>query len=523
MKRQVALVGTLLHKDLRLFWHFAALIAVFLALQQIPALVNLLGPLGAFVQQLLIPLATLLLIMVVCHEDSVVSVKHDWLTRPIAGPTLLLAKTLFILAVIVVPAILGGIANDLYLGRSVSEALLAGASSGAQGSTLLLIVVVMAFAAVTTSIRQAIIVSLSGFVVVALLSSLVIHLAVPDEVHGPTGSGWVLGRSVEFMVLLVAASVLWVQYGYRHTKAARSIVCVALIAVEIFLASMTWPRVFAVQKLFSPDASAAAFVQVQVAKGCFPATALLPDGDGTSAGGAAGVMPIPFSEEQRRKAGAGAIEFVTRVVRTSIPAGDLLTIGHAAVTYRIAGATVRPAQAEPGPLRAPLPWTTLRDGTVALDDYWLLPRSEFDRLAAVHDVETQIDYSLSLAAPTAQARFLADGRRVSYPGIGYCSAKLDRATAVVDVDCFKAGAQPAQVVANLDGAPQTASKASGYPDFAPAVLNLWGGQRYTFQLHATGSEVPRVSVTAYQARAHFDRRIIVPGILGGPVPQCPAP
>lgn len=522
MKRQLALVGILLRKDLRLYWHFAALLCVFLALWQIPAVVALLGPFGG-VLQLLIPLATILLIMVVCYEDSVVSVKHDWLTRPIPGPTLLLAKSLFLLAAIVVPAVLGGIANNLYLGRSVSESLLAGASSGAPGITLLLIAVVMALAAVTTSIRQAIIAILSGFVVLALLSGLVIRLAVPDEVHGPTGSGWVLARCIEYTLLLVAGSVLWVQYRYRHTRAARGIVGVALIAVEIFLASMTWPRVFAVQKLFAPDASAAAFVQVQVARGCFPAAVLLPDRIGTSAGAAAVIVPTLFSEGQRRTAGTGAVAFVTRLVRTSIPPGDLLTVGHAAVTYRIAGAAIKPAQAEPGPLRDPLQWKTTPDGTLTLDDYWLLSRNEFDRLAAAHDVATQIDYSLSLAAPAAEARFLADGRRRSYPGIGYCSATLDRATAVVDVDCFKAGAQPAQLVANLDGAPRIESKASGYPDFTPAVLNFWGGQRHTVQLHATGSEVPLVSITAYRARAHFDRHFVVPGILGGPVSACPAP
>jgi hypothetical protein len=522
MKRQLALVGILLHKDFRLYWHFAALVFLFLGLSQIAALVALLGPLGGLLQ-LLIPLATILFIMAVCHEDSVVSVKHDWLTRPIPGPTLLLAKTLFVLAAIILPSILGGIANNLYIGHSVSEALLTGISSGASGGMLTLIVLVMAFAALTASIRQAIIVLLSGFVVLALLSALVIRLAVPDEVHGPTGSSWVLNRSVELIVVLLAVAVLWVQYRYRHTKAARSIVGVALIAITIFSASMTWPHVFAVQKMFSPDASAAVFVQVQVDKGCFAAAVLLPDRSRTSAGAAAGIVPTLFSEEQRHRAGAGAIAFVTRLVRTSIPASDLLTVGHVALTYRIAGAAIKPAQAEPGPLRAPLQWTIRRNGTLALDDYWLLSRNDFARLAAAHDVETQIDYSLSLAAPASQAHFLADGRRASYPGIGYCSAKFDRATSVVDVDCFKAGVPPAQLVANLDGAPQAESKASGFPDFMPAVLNFWGGQRHTMQLHANGSEVPWVSVTAYQARAHFDRRFVVPGVFGGPVSQCPAP
>jgi hypothetical protein len=507
MKRQLTLVGILLRKDLRLFWQFAALICVLQAVWQIPALVTLLAPPLSALLRLLIPLSAMLLIMVVCQEDAVVSVKHDWLTRPIPGPTLLLAKCLFALAAIVVPDIVGRIANNLYIGRSMSEALLAGVSSGAPDGTLLLITVGMAFAAVTTSIRQALIVLLSGVAAVAMLSALGIFAGTGVQTWA-TGSGWVVDRPIQLAILFVAAAILWVQYRHRYTTAARLTIGVALIAVVIFIGSMTWPRIFAVQKMLSPDPAAAALVQVQVAKGCFPTTA---------------VVPTLFSEEQRRKAGPGVIAFETRLIRTNVPPGNLLAVGTAVVTYRIAGTDIRPAHAEPDPLRAPSQWKTTRDGTLTWDDYWLLSKSEFDRLAVAHDVETQINYSLSLTAPAAQARFLADGRRASYAGIGYCSATLDRASGAIGVDCFKAGAQPAQLVASLDNAPEAERKASGYPNFTPAVLTLWGGRHYAMQLHGSGTEIPRVSVTAYRARVHFDRQLVVPGVLGGSLSSCPAP
>jgi hypothetical protein len=59
-------------------------------------------------------------------------------------------------------------------------------------------------------------------------------------------------------------------------------------------------------------------------------------------------------------------------------------------------------------------------------------------------------------------------------------------------------------------------------DFTPAALDFWGGQRSDMQLVAHGTEVPRVKVTTYQARAHFDRQLVRPGVLGGPASACRA-
>ena len=50
MKRQLRLIGILLHKDFRLFWPFAMLIAVLIALWQFPPVVAQLGPLGFLLQ-----------------------------------------------------------------------------------------------------------------------------------------------------------------------------------------------------------------------------------------------------------------------------------------------------------------------------------------------------------------------------------------------------------------------------------------------------------------------------------------
>src|SRR3954471_23321979 len=127
MKSQFALVGTLLRKDLRLFGPLTALIAVLVALGQFPNLVLQLGSMGGLLRAGL-ELGTLLLILVVCYEDAIVSLKHDWLTRPIPGFALLLEKSLFVLFAAVLPGIIGATAYNLTQGHSVAESLLAGVS-----------------------------------------------------------------------------------------------------------------------------------------------------------------------------------------------------------------------------------------------------------------------------------------------------------------------------------------------------------------------------------------------------------
>jgi hypothetical protein len=161
------------------------------------------------------------------------------------------------------------------------------------------------------------------------------------------------------------------------------------------------------------------------------------------------------------------------------------------------------------------------DGRAVADHYWLLPAADAKRLLSNPVTETRIDYSLSLLTLKNSARFMADGRRSYYDGIGYCGAEFDPSSGTVAVSCFKPGAQPALIVASVDGVESAPPRRP--VDFTPVVLDFWGGQRSDMQLAAHGTETPRVTVNTYQARAHFDRQIVRPGVLGGPASACPAP
>jgi hypothetical protein len=516
MNRPTSLVATLLRKDLRLFWQFAVLLAALIALVEFPGLLQQMGPIGPLLR-LATSLGTILLILVVFQEDAVASVRHDWLTRPIPGSTQLLAKLLFVLLVIVAPAILGGIAMNLFKGRSLAESLLAGLGGGTSAGMLTLLAVTMSVAAVTGTVRQAMIATLGAFAffaVLALLTNRMRDEAVPMEY---SGSFWVINTSLQWLLLIALVAVLVVQYRRRHTRAARLIVGGAVALGCGLLMLLPWPRVFALQKMLSPEPAAASPLDVQLEQACFPARVL--DAGGEPAGRAAEIRPNAFAEEQRDRAGPDAIVFNTRLAVRGVPDGNIVRVSSVVATWRADGTQL--VRVLPGESRQK--WTIGEDGLPAVDHFWLLRRADHARLAARSDVEMQLHYTMTLLAPTATAEFTADGRREWHPGIGYCSAAFDRSQGGVQVDCYKWGAQPALLMANIAGRPDTERQVSAPPDYTPAVIDFWGGQRHNVTLSAPGTEVPRVTVTTYRARAHFDRRVTAPGVLGGPPSTCPAP
>jgi hypothetical protein len=513
MKHQVHLVGALLRKDFRLFGLFASLTAALIVVLQWLPLLRLQGTVLGNLLVFAGVLSTVLLVLVVFHEDATASVEHDWLTRPVPGLVLLLAKCAFVVLAILATAVLGAIASNLYLGRSFGESVLAGVASGASGAALTFDLAVMALAAVTANVRQATVAFLASVVTLTVIVVTTIGRYAPDEAVPFSGSQWVTARTSEILVGLLAVSVLWVQYRVRHTLAARVMIGVGAAAVFAFIASMTWSGIFAAQRFFSADPAAAASIGLESVKGCFPAHVSDPNRDP----GVAASASAP-AEEQRGRAGADIV-FSTRSIPTGIPAGYRVTAGRVRLTFRAADEVVQILH----PPRFTGPPQPGDSGSPAARQDWLLPRSTYDRLARSRDVEAEIHYFLNLLAPKASAAFLADGRRTFYPGLGYCSATVSVAGGMVDVDCFKWGVQPAQVVASLADMPGSAGSPSGYPDFVPAVLDFWGGQRHLMRLHAGGSGIPRVKVTAFAAVTHFERQIVVPGVLGGPISTCPAP
>ena len=517
MRSQFALVGTLLRKDLRLFGPFAALIAVLLALGQFPNLVMQLGSMGSLMQSG-VELGTLLLILVVCYEDAIVSLKHDWLTRPIPGLTLLLEKSLFVLVAAVLPGIIGATAYNLTQGHSLAESLLAGVSLGARANTVMMFVTIMAFAAITANIRHAVIVFLAGMAAIALV--MVSWNAVEDASESAvfSGVGWMVRRGMLLLMLSAAISILWLQYRHRHTRASRFVAVVATVIGTCIVVVPYWTPAFALQKMLSPDPSAAQSVGVAMAEGCFPARVL--DAAPVASNSVTASLTLQrYSEEHRRFAGSGAIAFATRLIGEKVPDGNLLVVDHVTVRYFSGAHELR--HLRPGITSYKL--LKAVEGQPVADHFWLLSAADGQRLSTDANVVTHIDYSLGLLAPHGTAHIVADGGRAYYEGIGYCGATFDRSAGTVALNCFKPGAQPALLVANIEGDSELATERRHPTDYTPVALDFWGGSQHDIQLLAHGAGVPRITVTAYKARAHFDRQVRAPGVLGGPTSACPLP
>jgi hypothetical protein len=259
---------------------------------------------------------------------------------------------------------------------------------------------------------------------------------------------------------------------------------------------------------------------VSLSPGCFPARKLEAR-SGVASDGATQVPIGAFPEVQWAAAGADALAFGVRLVAERLPEGGVLALDRAALTYRTAGGDVTPLYTA----RTMGQWTAGRwistdSGQQATNRYWMLSKAQYQKLAEDPSVTTHVEYSLSLLAPSATAVFNADGKREFREGIGYCGARI-YATGDVNVNCYRSGDQPALLMAKLEGQPDIESRASGDPDFTPAMLDFWGGRRHYMQLHVKDVTTARVQVTAYEARAHFTRRFDVPGVLGGPVSSCP--
>ncbi len=375
---------------------------------------------------------------------------------------------------------------------------------------------VMAVAVLTANLLQAI-VALLACAVVGIFFAAAMFEPPADDGVASSYDLWMRMRPVELLVTFAAMAVMWIQYRRHRSYTALVLAGMVVLAAGTFLFTVSPGRLFGLQKRLSPEPAAESSVAVSLLPGCFP-TRTLEGRDGAAAGSAQIPVGI-FPEAQWARLGDGAVAFAVRLVVDRLPAGGRLVLDRAELAYRTAdGGTVRLAR---GQANSKLVLT--ESGLPALDRYWMLSKEQYQRLVADPSVTMHVDYSLSLLAPGATAVFTADHRRKFHDGIGYCGARVYRTTGEVGVNCYRVGDQPALLVARMEGQPDIEGRASGEPDFAPAMVDFWGGHRHYIQLPGSDGATPRVQVTAYEARAHFTRQFDVPGVLGGPVSSCPLP
>jgi len=520
MSRRLRVMSAIWRKDFLVLW---PLVAMLLVLQVVRSgfLVHRLPDFARELSTGVGALACLLLILGVIHQDASASVRHDWLTKPIPRGSMAVAKLALIAICIYLPAMTFEYAYELHIGHSAKEAFLHATTINGRALGSLLTLVMLAV--VTSTLLEAAGAFVAIFVV-AMIVQLIAAL-VGDQVESMVVGGLIWLQLFPFLVLplLLIVPVTWLQYSRRRTMLARTLVAVAAVASFLPLL-LSWNAMFAIQKI-AAGGSSENQTGLALVPGCFDSMAI--DVDSMSLvmldramPRRAQLAPTLWSVEQRTAAGAGAIAFAASISPINQPAGWKTLIGNAEAFYVDSDGRVTDQLV--GAI-SPMVWRSGLNATSRASHFWLVPRSTFD-MARENSARLRIDYSVSQLAPSVSADLAVDGARRYITGLGYCSAKSDKSTRSVTVDCFKRGEQPALLIASLPEFPGNDDAPSGFPDYTPAAMEFLSGAEYKMTLRHGRDAIPTgANVTAYEVRGHFNRSLIAPGLLGGSDSECPAP
>ena len=159
MKQQVMMVWAMMRKDLASLWPIAmaamALLTANIALQgadvrDIPEAVRLLLPIVSWV-------ACAFLIVAVIHADAPAGTRHEWLTRPVPPSVVVIAKACFVIAAILLPAIIGETIAGVRNGLSWSE--IGAVVTAVQWNAITTVLTGCVLAAITATLLEAAIVA----------------------------------------------------------------------------------------------------------------------------------------------------------------------------------------------------------------------------------------------------------------------------------------------------------------------------------------------------------------------------
>jgi hypothetical protein len=409
-------IGQILRKDLRLLWPLAAFV---LGCQLLAMLLTARGdPFGptplAYLFSTLFAIGGVVLILMVVQQDPVPGVGQDWLVRPIRRRDLILAKLLFVVAVLHAPLVVTGLAHGLWDGFSFGESLRAAL---VRNLCLLLTISLplVTFAALTRNLTAAIIGALAALALLAAVLLLlvgVIYLATgaPDMTSPTIGSGiaWVCQTLALGVLLTGLTTVLALLYARRRVAVAWIVLLVALLAS--FLALMLpWEPAFALQSWLARSSSSHRHISVAfdrsvppVPEPAWPKFKILQ-------------VPLRFSD-----VAPGTIVYVDRLKPRVLDAQGKIVYDGAGV-HLIAPFTPD----------GPMPPATV-----------LIPTPTYDRL---QDLTVRLEVEVFMTALHARALqpLPALGGEGHLAGVGRCATRMDEPASQVELACIAADEPPA--------------------------------------------------------------------------------
>ena len=444
---------------------------------------------------LIIPLQFLcggLLIAIVSQADVIPGVRQDWLVRPIERRDLLIAKLLFVLAMIAAPVFLGDFVEALADGFPVGQAF----SAAALRIVCLLLVFylpMLAFATLTKSFTENIVALVIAIAAYALLNTGVrMVLSKSWTILGWNGIDWIPEFASVLVAALGAALILTIQYFRRRVIIARWVtgtVGLLILAVNF----VAWRPAFAIQQRLSARPGAASDVRLEFDPGMGRYSSQLQNGRPSFAYGnredAVGIyVPLHISGLP-----PGAI------LRT-----DLMQPRLVAPEDRI---DLQPA----------IP------GETTNNKYYLvtIPGAVFNRLRE-QNVRLELDFSLTLLRVAESHAMPATGDWTNVPGFGRCESEIGKTGIAVNVRCLMLPATPPCAIFTLEYVPTGARNADvpichgQYTPFnIPYFPDALRRARIELPLHGEPVDVSklkdsRIAMKFYEASDHFTRQVVIP-------------
>jgi hypothetical protein len=507
------LVWHICKKDLRLIWPLALAVALgqfVLLLLQSHARPFDMSDGARFTAALFsvgLGIGLCLLIFLIVQSDGVAGTNQDWLVRPIARRDLLLSKILTIFALVHGPVLIGnlvmGLAGGFGFGASLRAALLA---SGVLAVWFTL--PVMAIAALTKSVTEAL---LTGLAILfgALMLAWLIGTITQQATVG-TGIAWVCGSARHGLLFAVSVAVLIWQYRRPNTVAARRLFIAGVLAF-VWMPSLPWQPAFAIQRVLSGLESGSRVDALAITA--------VPGASATAA--VAGPLDVPvFLDADERKAAESELskKFVriSQLVEfTGLPEGSLVHIDRAAV--RISDADGHRVYHGIGHRFAVS--AASRDGKARLPQLVDLPRHLYEQRSD-QTLQLQIRYALTVLRPRALGAFPVRAEAQRLPELGRCTSKIDYQGHGFEVACASAGEQPMCLALSLrsqDGAAQGTVHFVCDLNYEPAALRFSGDvfdhfdENLPFATSAVPAQEAEIAVTSYEAVAHLERTVLVPG------------
>lgn len=519
------MVWHIFRKDWKLLWPLAVGLA---ACQGLLAVLNYQWEPYAPGSEFAVPLGLLsfavcvgmgILIIIAVQQDSLSSVRQDWLTRPIRRGHLLLAKILFVLLVIHGPIVVIGLLHGLCDGFAFGPSLVAAL---ARNAYLLLIFTLplLTIAALTASVTEVIVGSLAIFVgivvVLLLLAALRNFIAQThhwDFVTIHTDIAWVW-QSVAFACLLLGmAAAIILQY-FRRMAGWSRVSFIGALLMSLLVQALPWEPAFAVQRWLSANPTAdrtlaVAFdpsigpVRPEAARNLDSMESSAPPPNSTS---------VETLHEDRTN-------LYLPLRFSGLPADSILHADRSLLRLIDSdGKTIYRGTGRVFQLSA----AAQTDGQATLYQVFPIPNAIYRRIKD-EMLRLEIGYSLTLlrsrTLPPLSAR---DGEQY-VPGFGRCAARINDAAASIQVGCVAAGEFPpcvSLVLEHPNEVRRDAAKAPCTPDYAPfrshfsldalSHFNALLPLRETHhpidetQLHDT-----RVAFSVYETTSHFSRDVIV--------------